>query len=394
MRSLRIFNFFSCLMVAALLAACGGGEDGTSAIPDPGPEPEPKPTGLALLGSLSHSITEVDLSVVATREDGLNMPRDLAFDPKTQALWIVNRVDPADPRQEGLRRGRMTVIGQLGTDKQVILNRATPIGGNHFFVEPAALAINDKGTFLATIHETDRMTQGAATPGDFMGPVLWPTDLTIFDAGHPGHMDMLHNTPLGMGIAWEDMNTYWVFDGYHSSITRYAFNADHGPGGADHSDGEISRFVEGQVRRVANVPSHLVLDRDRGLLYIADTGNSAIKALDIRSGERGGDLPSNKNYDRVKVFDYYVGADLRTVADGSQAGLSRPSGLALDGKLLYVTDNATSRIFAFKAADGELVDWLDTGLPPGSLMGITTRQGALYLVDHLEHRVLRIAPKQ
>ena len=77
-----------------------------------------------------------------------------------------------------------------------------------------------------------------------------------------------------MGIAWEKDNVYWVFDGYHSSITRYDFNEDHGPGGTVHDDGTVSRYVEGKVKRVANVVSHMEMDRESNLLYVADTGNN------------------------------------------------------------------------------------------------------------------------
>jgi hypothetical protein len=44
--------------------------------------------------------------------------------------------------------------------------------------------------------------------------------------------------------------------------------------------------------------------------------------------------------------------------------------------------------------DGTLIDWLDTGLPEGSLMGITfAADGSLWLVDAVENRILRITAK-
>ena len=88
-----------------------------------------------------------------------------------------------------------------------------------------------------------------------------------------------HEGPIDHG------NAFWVFDGYHSSITFYDFHTDHGLGGTDHSDGEIARYVEGEVQRRMEVPSHMALDRDTGLLYISDTGNSRIAVLDTAVGE-------------------------------------------------------------------------------------------------------------
>ena len=61
--------------------------------------------------------------------------------------------------------------------------------------------------------------------------------------------------------------------------------------------------------------------------------------------------------------------------------------------LLFVTDNQTSRVLAFDL-DGELIDWVDTGLPEGSLMGITADSGGRLLVgDAVGDRVLRVSPK-
>ena len=86
------------------------------------------------------------------------------------------------------------------------------------------------------------------------------------------------------------------------------------------------------------------------------------------------------------------GATLTDVVPAS-FGLQQPSGIALDGTILYVTDHATSHIHAF-ALDGKALQKLDTGLPAGSLSGITVGpDGKIYIVDMAESRVLRIDPK-
>ena len=173
-------------------------------------------------------------------------------------------------------------------------------------------------------------------------------------SGLGSHLDMLHQSPLCMGIAWARDNVYWTFDGASGSISRYDFQADHAPGYDDHSDGIIARYVAGQVRRVANVPSHLEIDRAANRLYIADT-------------------------------------TLTTVVS---SGLERPSGIALSGNTLFVTDNANGRISAFDKRTGERLDYLDTGVPAGGLMGITVDpQGRLYFVDAVGNRVIRVAAR-
>jgi DNA-binding beta-propeller fold protein YncE len=142
------------------------------------------------------------------------------------------------------------------------------------------------------------------------------------------------------------------------------------------------------VKGVTGVPSHLALDRELGLLYIADTGHSRIVVLDINTGSLSGAIyPNFDGSDQRSV----AGATLETLVDGAETGLQAPSGIALVGDdMLFVTDNATSTVYAFSTVTGEVIDWLDTGLPAGSLRGIEfDSQGNMYLIDGLANRVLR-----
>ena len=59
-----------------------------------------------------------------------------------------------------------------------------------------------------------------------MGPTLWTNDGSIYNGGHATHYDMLHDSPNGAGIAWESGTAYWIFDGWHQSLTRYNFRND------------------------------------------------------------------------------------------------------------------------------------------------------------------------
>jgi sugar lactone lactonase YvrE len=369
----------ACAALAALAAACGG--DGTMGVgkgADAGAT-EPEPTGIPVLGMGAHSPDAVSIETVGTETDGLTEPRDLAFNPEApEQLWVVNRADNS-----------MVVYQGMGTGEPSATKYASA-GNHHFLVKPSSLAFGAPGR-LATTQEEDEKTQ-SSTPADFMGPVLWTSDLEVFDGGHGGHMDMLHNSPNSNGIAWDTGNAYYVFDGYHQSITRYDFQDDHGPGGADHSDGIVERFVQGQVGYEPGVPSHMIKDQDSGLLYIADTGNNRIAVLDPSPAERGNAI--FPNYDGSEQYKMQ-GAELTTLVSGASIrGMSKPSGLALHDGHLFVGDNETGRIIAFDL-DGNPVDWLDLDsmMEPGSMMGIAFGpEGRLHVVDNKANRILRLAP--
>ncbi|AUX37695.1 MULTISPECIES: hypothetical protein [Sorangium] len=69
-----------------------------------------------------------------------------------------------------------------------------------------------------------------------------------------------------------------------------------------------------------------------------------------------------------------------------------PSGIEVHEGIVYATDHATSRFYAFDLT-GRLVRTLDTGLPAGSLAGFTFGpDGKLYFVDLRSSRVYRIDP--
>jgi DNA-binding beta-propeller fold protein YncE len=355
--------------LSLLLAAC----------PPPGSRgDDDDANGIDLLGGGTHSLDSIQLDVIADSGDGLAAPRDLEFHPtRTDELWIVNQ-----------RTESVTVLLDAGTNAQDALNFDDPVNGPHFMARPSSLAFSlDDGTF-ATIHDTDELTQGpGGSPGHFMGPTRWTSDLDEFDAGHHGHLDMLHNSPLGMGIAWGGGDTWWVFDGEHSSLTRYNFNNDHGLGGTNHGDGETARFVEGEVDRREDVPSHMEFDHDTGLLYVADTGNIRVCVLDTNTGTPGGPVgPDNDGVDQYAMLD----ATLTTLIEGDEFNMSKPSGLALHDGKLWVSDARRGWIMAFDL-DGNLLDYVDLELEEFSLNGIAfDEDGSLYAVDTLAEEILRI----
>ncbi len=357
------------------------------------------PQGIALLGGGTHTTETLAFEVIADSDDGLNVPRDLEINSQSDdELWIVNRGNSGT-----------TILFDFADgdgNPESNAHSGQPLS-THFLAEPSALAFGDNGLF-ATIHETDDLTQGAVSmggsPKDFMGPTTWPADADLFEGGHSSHMDMLHNSPNGMGIAWQQDSVYWVFDGYHGSITEYDFGDDHGPGGADHSDGRIRRFVEGEVEMVDDVPSHMVFDDDDEL-YIADTGNSRIALLDTDSGDEGGSIAPNYDTRSPSGQKHVEDADLETIVDGDNLvdfwtgdaldiQLEKPSGIELYdddelGPLMLVTDNSEDIIFAFDM-DGNVVDWVEVEVEHRGLMGLAVDGHTIYFTDAEDNTVTRM----
>lgn len=220
---------------------------------------------------------------------------------------------------------------------------------------------------------------------------MWTADIDVFNGGHTSHLDMLHNSPLSSGIAHESENTYWVFDGEHGSLTRYKFNNDHGLGGTDHTDGEIYRYADAQLAHVPSIPSHVVLDGQ--YVYAADSGNGRIVRLDPSTAAEGNSIIPN--YDGCRM-NYMDGATLDTLVDGAALDppLTTPSGLEMHDGVLFTTDPLTGRIYGFDM-DGNLLDWLDTGLEQGAVMGLAfDEDGNMWVTDAAENQIRRFSPAQ
>ena len=162
----------------------------------------------------------VDISVVADENDGLLGPRDLDFNPAVQGeLWVINRGDDA-----------ALTISNVGTTAQTILRRKDPFA-LHFMEETAALSFS-AGMKFGTCGESRNTYDEQEQANDFMGPALWSADAAIFAISNPeavdevgfdlgSHLDMMHETPLCMGIAWVSDNIYFVFEGSTGTIARY-----------------------------------------------------------------------------------------------------------------------------------------------------------------------------
>lgn len=317
---------------------------------------------------------------------GLARPRDLAFNPlRADELWIVNEADNS-----------VVIVHAASTDARTS-ERRRDAAADHFLHKPSSIAFGAEGTTFDSIGTfgtcgESRNENGIEGAEDFMGPALWTSDLEVFAKKDPiglgSHLDMLHNSPLCMGIAHEKANVYWVVTGSRRAITRYDFGADHHIGLDDHSDGASLEYAFGEIGYVPGVPSHLAFRAEDAMLYVADTGNGRVVRLDTKSGVRGRKLATKEpqNGGHYKM-------DGATLVDVVPPGtLTAPSGLELRNDHLYVSDNGTGKIVAFDL-QGQQVASFDTGLGAGALAGMAFGpDGKLYVVDMVGSRVLRVDP--
>jgi hypothetical protein len=361
------------LVLALASAACGSSSQETPAAPAPAPAAGPAVPELGAPETRA-------LVVVGTKADGLDNPRDLAFDVDVpDRLWVVNA---------GL--SGVVIYDHAGTPEQTASRRGD-IFAPHFMSNPTTIAMGAKSTF-ATCSESRNEWNATAQPiDDFMGPTLWSSYLDVFatvnqekGTGREGsHIDMLHESPWCMGIEHDANNVYYAFDGLNGHIVRYDFKNDHGPGGTDHSDGAVRRFADAKVTRVPSVPSHLVMDHESGLVYVADTGAGRIMALDPSTGTAKG-LPLE--LEELSEYSSVSGSTYTQIA----GGLHEPSGLELHDGKLFVGEHATGDIIAFDLTGKEL-GRMSTGAK--GLMGLAfSADGKLHYVDAAEGRIVRIDP--
>ena len=339
-----------------------------------------------------------DEVVIASSTDGLDEPRDLEFHPgigRSDELWVVNRADDS-----------MVIIHKTGTPEQTSEERLDAYR-NHFMEEVSAIAFgayHDEFDYqFGTAQESRNTYNGASNPNDFMGPALWPSSLDHFAVenqnGENGllgsHIDMLHESPLGMGIAHDYDNVYWYNDGFYNELVRYDFQQDHDTGEHDHSDGIVHRYSEIELSRFAGIPGHMTLDKDTGILYISDTGanrvlwvnthDTTITSVDIYDDPTR--VESLAEYMRVTDVEWGI----------FDTGISRPSGIALYDGTLFVSQNGNGKITGFNLdPDGKgFSNSRTVNTNAGSIMGLEVGpEGKLWYVDSLNNIVVRLDPHE
>lgn len=312
---------------------------------------------------------------IASGSDGVQWPRDLDFcrvSGRERELWIVNK------------NGFVTIIYDAGGSTQWLENRRDSHSG-HFMQRPTGIAMSANGNFGTCPESVYENSQ------EFMGPVLWTSDTSIFARIHQwdnllgSHSDMLHESQHSMGIAADTGNVYWVFDGYHNAIYRYDFAVPHDYGDDDHSDGIILAYLVG-LKRTKELPSHLVLEEKTGWLYTVDNGNNRIIRMQTRSGEYGVDLTDA--LEPLVRYGTMEGATVETV----DTGIDSLCGIDLWDERLIVSVNSTGEIRVYNTATPEPTYLGSIQADPG-IMGIKIGpDSAIWYVNHDENTVVRLTP--
>ena len=328
------------------------------------------------------------LDVIANARHGLRNPRDLEFNPeRPEELWVIDET----------LEGAVIFFDALLPDRR--WEPRVDVAGAHFMAHVSSLAFGADSTF-GTCHESRNEVDPTAP--DFMGPTLWSSDLNVYarigqrgeDGRNGSHLDMLHQSPMCMGIAHEEVNVYWVADGAggpHGSgglphIVRYDFGVDHGPGRSDHSDGRVRRYVEAEFHPVEGVPSHLARDPNSDWLYFLETGRGKVMRLDTTTGRVTRQL--NLNHELLAEYSEVTGV---TVEEWATEGLEQPTGIAVGPERIFVSDFATAEIIAYDH-EGQELGRMDTRA--NEIMGITLGpEGRLWFVDAGFAEVVRVLPE-
>lgn len=328
-----------------------------------------------------------ELTLIAEGTEGLNSPVDLDFhslEDRKNELWVLN------PGLES--QGGSTVIFENPNESPDNSEYLKDGNSWHFMALATSIAFGENGNFGTSQGILDANRRG----GLFTGPTLWPSDLNIYaKVGNPpvqgtngSHLDMIHQSPLGMGIAYEVGNTYWVFDGYNKSLCRYDFGEPHYPGGHDHSDGRVWRYNV-NIAQTYPSPAHMKLDDEGKWLYVCDPGNNRVARLDVTSGtEKTGNPSVPLLYN--EPLAYYGEMENFTFETFIESGLSTPAGLEIHDGRLFIGDYATGNIHAYSLETGEELGVLETGAekltgicvgPEGKIWYLDAGQNALFRVD-------------
>lgn len=336
-----------------------------------------------------------DMVLIADADDDLSGPRDIAFHPNSMRqneLWIANRATDS-----------ISIIHDAGLTSQWSENRQDTYA-NHFMEEVSAIAFGaydpEFDYMFASAQDSRNTYNGQQSPNNFMGPALWPSSLDHFAEEHQSdsslgsHLDMLHESPRGIGVAHDSDNSYWYNDGYYGELVFYDFMADHDTGGDDHDDGVVRRYTEISLTRQVNVPSHMVLDKDNGILYIADTGAGRI--LWVNTDDPSTTTTNIMGSSSQKDSSLAEYSEITDVEWGVLAsGLNKPSGIALNGDTLFVSLNGNGKIKAYDLdTDGKGGTHLATvNTNTNSIMGLEIGPNdKLWFVSSTNNKIFRIDP--
>ena len=328
--------------------------------------------------------------------------RSLAWNPTRPAeLWLANSATDSIAVLE--------VSAQASPPRVTSVRHLRDRARYHYMDRVTAVAFGADGLF-ATCQESVNDYEGGMLPNFFMGPTLYNDSMAYMvnsksqpcgpgDTCFLGHIDMLHEAPLCMGMAHDGSaqtmmggvayrNVYWVFDGGHQQLVRFDFQADHGPGSMDHSTAEIRRYSGLRLSRVEGVPAGMALDATTRELFVCDTGGDRLLRVQADSGtfarDARGEYPIYSSPEAR--FNYSVWEGLEWGLFGE---LPRPSGLALSEEVVYVSSHSSGLIKAFARPSGRLLQVIYD--VPGAVSGLALDHiGVLWLLDGASQLVMQL----
>jgi len=322
-------------------------------------------------------------STIANATEQVNKPTDLDFHTvlSRKELWVLNE----DTENTG---GSTVTISDAGLPTQ---SSQWLRDGNawHFMSLPTGMAFGTNGNWASSPGVYDANHNGGAP---FTGPTLWSSDLAVYAVNHgPGtngsHLDMLHETPHGMGICHHKDNAYWVFDGNSGNIVYYDFVQDHGPGMSFHGDAIIRRYTEVTVLKDGDVPSHMILDKSTGWLYIIDTGNDRVLRMNTNTGNVKNALSPIE-----AVVEY---SEMENVVWGvvADTGLTRPCGIDIVDDRMIVGDYTTGDIRFYDISVNPAVYLGKIATGAAGLTGLKIGpDGNIWFTNRLTHEVRKMSP--
>ena len=325
------------------------------------------------------------LQTVNATIDGVSDPTDLDFHPITGELWVLNR----GTYGTGGSTVRYTDPGK-GTQAA---DYKKDYNSWHFMNLPTALAFSTNGNFATSSGCYDANHDVTfPTPGAFTGPALWPSDPAIYsyDWGNGSHLDMLHESPYCMGIAWQRDNRFWITDGYTGDVVMYDFGGDHGPGQADHDDGIVLRYPDIAFNWINDqIPSHLKIQNGTNWLYVVIGGSQRIVRFDISTGTLGG-TPA---FSQTETLAQYGNMNGVTTEDVVTTGLFQPCGIDIIDNRMIVSDHLNGDIIIYDITTMPAVEVGRIQTGDSDVMGVVIGpEGFIWYVDGAANKVVKVEP--
>ena len=332
-----------------------------------------QPANAALEASTPHVLDkyltgEVTVTTLAGPSDGINAPLDLDFNRSPlhpTDLWVVT----TDDRGYGI-----AILHEATDPARRTLRLKKDSRASHFMWRTQAIAMGSNGTF-ATMQNGQN---GGFDPFyQFMGPTLWSADTAVFASRYQeerrilaSHLDMLHQSPMGLGIAHDHDNVYWITDGYYNTVHRYDYHDPHEVGGTDHRDGRIRRYTDANITLgERGRPGHVAFDDEHRWLYIVDPGKDRVIRFDTRTGtEQRNLVPPDESRENLASFTEWSGA---TVEELITDGIGEPVGIAVDANRLFVGDRTTGKIYVYGINDDGIEPLGTIATEAQELLGLT-----------------------